>query len=113
MIITAVSRTEFFGKILIDKKGANFIFEGHYSSATELIHALVLKKGYRVDNHLCLGYYLRDCLEMPDLFNKFNACRAKRNKLMYEGKRMEFETAKEAIMQITTLIKNLKIIHDL
>ena len=89
-------------------KNANYIFEDYYSSILELIHALVLVKGYKVNNHLCLGYYLRDVLKNDELFRLFDDCRFKRNSLVYYGKRMDFETAKDSIEKAKRLIKELK-----
>lgn len=93
-------------------KNANYIFEDYYSSILELIHALVLVKGYKVNNHLCLGYYLRDVLKNDELFRLFDDCRFKRNSLVYYGKRMDFETAKDTIEKAKKLIKELRKIID-
>ena len=46
----------------------NFIFEAYYSSVTEILHAILIKEGFKVKNHFCLGYYLRDVLGREDLF---------------------------------------------
>ena len=71
----------------LNEKTANFIFEDYYSSVLEALHALVLLDGYKVDNHVCLGYYLRDVLKKEDMFRLFDDCRFKRNSLVYYGKR--------------------------
>ena len=52
----------------INQKNCNFVFEDYYTSLLELLQALVLKAGYNVSNHLCLGYYLRDVLNRRDLY---------------------------------------------
>ena len=92
----------------VNAKTSNYIFEDYYSSVLELVHALVLLHGYKVDNHICLGYYLRDVLKRNDLFRLFDDFRYKRNSLIYYGKRMDFETAKNAIDKCKSLIKELK-----
>ena len=81
----------------VNEKNINYIFEDYYSSILEMIHAIVLLEGYKVENHICLGYYIRDILKREDLFRFFDDCRYKRNSLIYYGKRMDFDTAKEAI----------------
>lgn len=53
----------------IDKKNCNFVFEDYYTSLLELLQALVIKKGYKILNHLCIGYYLRDVLKRGDLYS--------------------------------------------
>ncbi len=92
----------------INEKNANFIFEDYYTSIMELLQALVLKKGYKISNHVCLGFYLRDFLKRDDLFRLFDDLRYKRNSLTYYGKRMDFETSKKAIENSKKLIKELK-----
>src|SRR3989338_4101821 len=89
----------------INEKNANYIFEDYYSSLLEMLHAIVILEGYKVENHICLGYYLRDILKKEDLFRLFDDCRYKRNSLIYYGKRMDFETAKDAIEKCKSLIK--------
>ena len=96
----------------LNEKNANYVFEDYYSSILELLHALILLKGYKVSNHICLGYYLRDVLKNDELFRLFDDCRYKRNSLVYYGKRMDFDTAKDAIEKAKKLIKELnKIIN--
>jgi hypothetical protein len=93
----------------ITEKNCNFVFEDYYTSLLELLQALVIVRGYKILNHVCLGYYLRDILEKEDLFRIFDDLRYKRNSLTYYGKRMEFETAKKAIERCLYLIKEIKI----
>ncbi|MBI2451885.1 hypothetical protein HYV50_02280 [Candidatus Pacearchaeota archaeon] len=113
LIETAKERIEVLIKDL-NEKTANYIFEDCYSSALEMLHALVLLDGYKVDNHICLGYYLRDVLKRKDLFRLFDDCRFKRNSLVYYGKRMDFETAEETIEKTKALFRELdKIISSL
>ena len=107
LIETANGRIEFSAKELNDKN-ANYVFEGYYSSILELLHALALLEGYKVTNHVCLGFFLRDILKREDLFRIFDDCRYKRNSLVYYGKRMDFETAKNAIEKAKKLVKELK-----
>ena len=107
LIDTAKGRNEYLKKGVIDEDSANFVFEGYYSSALELLHALVLLNGFKVKNHVCLGYYLRDVLKKDDLFRIFDDWRFKRNSLVYYGKRMELDVAKEAIFKCKKLIREL------
>lgn len=92
----------------VNDKNANYVFEDYYSSVLELLHALTLLDGYNVSNHICLGYYIRDILKREDLFWLFDDCRFKRNSLIYYGKRMDFETSKNAIEKAKKLIQELK-----
>ena len=68
----------------------------------------MLLDGYKVNNHICLGYYLRDVLKNDEMFRLFDDCRFKRNSLVYYGKRMDIETAKDAIEKAKKLMNKLK-----
>ncbi len=104
LIDTAKGRNLFLDEHDRTEDNANYLFEGYYSSVLELLHALVLSKGYKVENHICLGYYLRDVLRREDLFRLFDDCRIKRNFLVYYGRKMDFATAKAAVERIKRLI---------
>lgn len=109
LIETAEGRLKVVSKE-INEETVNYIFEDYYSSILELLHALVLLDGYRVDNHICLGYYLRDILKKEHLYRMFDDCRFKRNSLVYYGRRMDLETANDAIRTAERLLKELTMI---
>ncbi len=112
LIETAEERIKYSLRELTEKN-ANFVFEGYYSSILELVHALVLLDGYKVNNHICLGFYIRDILKNGEMFRLFDDCRFKRNSLVYYGKRMDFETAKDSIEKAKRLFKELKIVEKI
>ena len=107
LVETAKGRIRFLQESKVEESNVNYIFEIYYSSVLEFLHALVLMKGYKVKNHICLGYYFRDVLKRGDIFRFFNDCRTKRNDLIYNGRQMEFEVAKEAISRCKKLIREL------
>ncbi|MFH1376231.1 MAG: hypothetical protein ABIH25_01215 [Candidatus Woesearchaeota archaeon] len=112
LIETAKERIEYSNRE-INKQNANYVFEGYYSSILEILHALVLIDGYKVNNHVCLGYYFKEIVKRDDLFMIFDDCRFKRNSLVYYGKRMDFDIAKDAIEKAKKLFKELnKIISE-
>lgn len=107
LIATANARIEFISKVKLEESNANFIFENYYSSLLEITHAFVLLNGFKVENHICLGYYLRDILKKERLFRMFDDARYKRNGLVYYGQRMDFETAKNVIEEVKKLLIEL------
>lgn len=92
----------------IHEKNCNFVFEDYYTSLLEQLQAVVALKGYKIVNHVCLGFYVRDVLKREDLYVIFDDIRYKRNSLTYYGKRMNFETAMVAIKRTITLIDSIK-----
>jgi hypothetical protein len=92
----------------INEKNCNFVFEDYYTSIMELLQALVILNGYKISNHVCLGYYIRDVLKRGELYVLFDDIRYKRNSLTYYGKRMDFDTAMQAIRKCRKLIADIK-----
>ena len=91
----------------VNADNGNYVFEDYYSSILEVVHAFILLDGFKVNNHICLGYYLRDVLKREDFFRLFDDCRFKRNSLIYYGKKMDFETSKSTIEKAKSLFKEL------
>lgn len=108
LIETSKERISFIEKITIEESNANYIFENYYTSILEIIHVVVILQGYKIDNHICLGYYIKEILKKEDLFRLFDDVRQKRNGITYYGKRMNYEKAKESIEKIKILIQELK-----
>jgi uncharacterized protein (UPF0332 family) len=106
LIETAEERINFIKNL--SQENWNFIFENYYTSLLEFMQALVLIGGYKVLNHFCLGYYLRDFLKREDLYLLFEDLRYKRNSLVYYGNKMDFEIAKQSIEKCRKLIKEIK-----
>ncbi len=96
LVKTANERIDVFGK-KINKKNANFVFEIYYTSILEKIHAIVLLEGYKIRNHICLGFFIRDFLKNEKFFRTFDDFRYKRNSIVYYGKKMDFKTAQITI----------------
>lgn len=107
LIDTANERIEFADKIKVNDDSNNYVFEYFYTSILELLHALLIKNGFKVRNHICLGYFLRDNLGREDLFRIFNDARFKRNRLVYYGKKMEYEACNLTIKKVEILINEL------
>ncbi|MCM2326091.1 MAG: hypothetical protein NDI94_06510 [Candidatus Woesearchaeota archaeon] len=108
LIDTARGRIAFFDTIKEDEANMNYIFEGYYSSLLETMHAFVLSRGFKVENHICLGYYIRDVMKNNRLFFMFDDVRKKRNSLIYYGKHMDADIAQEAIITAKAIILELE-----
>ena len=101
------SRIKFLDSLNVVNSDINFLFEGYYTSMIEVIHSAILKKGYKVNNHVCLGFYLRDVLKKDKLYRLFQDCRYKRNSLIYYGQIQNYSVCEKTIYQIKFLIKDL------
>ncbi len=108
LIKTAKGRIVFFEKLPVTQENVNYIFEGFYTSLIEFLHSLILSKGYKVSNHICLGYYLRDILNAQQLYKIFEDLRYKRNSIVYYGKGMDFSVGIDAIEKCKKILKELE-----
>ena len=89
-------------------KHLSYVFEDYYTSLIEMIHALVILEGYKISNHLCLGFYLRDILKKDNLFRLFDNVKFKRNFLVYYGKKLDSEEALESIQKCKVVIEEIR-----
>ena len=104
---TARGRVEYLEEVSVNEKNANYVFESYYASVVEMLHAFMIQECFKVGNHICLGFYLKDVLKKNELFRLFDDIRYKRNSLNYYGIKMDFETAKEAINKSKTLLEKI------
>jgi len=113
LVETAKARVEFIKKSAIDESNARFVFEAYYTSAVEMLHALLLLKGFKVENHICLGFYIRDILKDEGLFLAFDKCRFTRNSVVYYGKAIDEDTAIFSIAKAKIIIEEIsKLIEE-
>ena len=108
---TAKERVEYLKEATVKDTNANYIFESYYTSILELLHAILITNRFKVKNHICLGFYLRDILKKDELYRLFDDLRYKRNSLTYYGMRMDFVTAKNAIGKSEKLFKKLNSLY--
>lgn len=105
LVETAKARVEFIQKYAIDESNARFVFEAYYTSAAEMLHAFLILRGFKVENHICLGFYIRDILKDERLFLAFDKCRFNRNSVVYYGKAIDKETAIISIAKAKIVIE--------
>ncbi len=106
----ANARIDFFKSVTASEKTLAFVFEGHYSSTIELIHAACLVRGFHVSNHLCLGFFLRDALQRRDLFRLFDVNRQRRNDLVYYGRFLDEDVARNALSELSKVQHEMRMI---
>ncbi len=103
----ALGRINFINKIKLTNHNAQYIFESYYTSLNELLQSIAYLKGYKILNHICLGYFLKDILNMKEYYDVFNFLRKKRNSLVYYGDTIEKDLAITLINQCKKLINIL------
>ncbi|MBN2142438.1 hypothetical protein JW711_03840 [Candidatus Woesearchaeota archaeon] len=108
LVETADARIAYARKQVLDNHSARFMLESYYSSALEVVHAILFLKGYKCENHVCLGLFIRDILKRKDLFVAFDTARLRRNSVVYYGKHLPLDKATESIRKLGLLISEIK-----
>ena len=74
-----------------------------YDSLRELLEALTLKNGFKIYNHECYTYFLKEILNKNMIAEEFDELRKIRNSVNYYGKEISIQEAKEVLERIADL----------
>jgi len=74
-----------------------------YDSLRELLEALAIKKGYKIYNHECYTYFLKEILNESVKGDEFDELRRIRNSINYYGKDISISESKEILQRIKNL----------
>src|SRR3989344_2882388 len=74
-----------------------------YDSLRELLEALAIKNGYKIYNHECYTYFLKEVLNESFKGDEFDELRKIRNKINYYGKDVSVEEAKDILKRLHKL----------
>jgi len=74
-----------------------------YDSLRELLEALAIKNGYKIYNHECYTYFLKEILNESIKGTEFDELRKIRNSINYYAKDISIEEAKEVLERIRKL----------
>lgn len=107
LIKAAEKKINFVNKHKIDKDNSEILFTDMYEGCLEILHALAINLGYKVSNHICLGYLLRDVLNKRDLFLIFDNYRKIRNDILYYGKILDISFTITAIENLNSFHKEI------
>jgi len=108
LLSSAKNTIKFVESHKIDNENAPILLTNFYEAVLEICHALLFQKGFKVLDHLSVGYYIKDILKHEEYFNIFNKSRKLRNNIVYYGKKIGKETAEEYIDDLKKLINFIK-----
>ncbi len=103
---------EVLKNIVITDKNIRVFFVNYYDALLETLHAMMYANGYKVKNHYCLGYYVRDNLKERELFAIIDRARSVRNSIIYYGESFDKEILLKLINDIKDSINRLKKLID-
>ena len=74
-----------------------------YDSLREVLEVLAIKRGYKIYNHECYTYFLKEIVNESSKGDEFDDLRKMRNSLNYYGKDISVEEAKNVLKRIIKL----------
>jgi len=74
-----------------------------YDSLREILEALAIKNGYKIYNHECYTYFLKEILNESLKGDEFDEIRKIRNSINYYAKEISIEEAKDVLERIREL----------
>ena len=83
-----------------------------YDSLRELLEALAIKNGYKIYNHECYTYFLKEILNESIKGDEFDELRKVRNSINYYAKDVSIEEAKDILKRIKVLRNKIFILLD-
>lgn len=78
-----------------------------YDSLRELLEALAIKNGYKIYNHECYTYFLKEILNESIKGDEFDELRKIRNSINYYAKEISIEEAKDLLNRLKQLRLNI------
>ncbi len=108
LVEQAENTLDILDKIKIDESNVSVFFTNYYDALLELMHGLMNYEGYKVKNHYCLGYYIRDMLDDQQSFRVFDRARLLRNSMIYYGERFDNIVLLDVIKQIKDIFSRLR-----
>ncbi len=78
-----------------------------YDSLRELLEALAIKNGYKIYNHECYTYFLKEILNESIKGDEFDELRKIRNSINYYAKDISVEEAKDVLERIMKLREDI------
>ena len=79
-----------------------------YDSLRELLEALSIQNKYKIYNHECYVYFLKEILREEEFSKTYDRIRKIRNSIIYYGQNLSLEETKIIIRDIKLLIERCK-----
>ena len=108
LLKSSIQAIETAGIIPLNQNSLKSILRELYEGMREYCEAIGYLRGYKFLDHESIGYFLRDIVKEQSIFMKFDRYRKLRNGINYYGEDIDIETVKEAIIEISKLIKELE-----
>ncbi len=103
LLKTSKNKLDSEGKLELDEITSVSKISLLYDSLRGLLESLALKNGFKIYNHECYVYFLKEILNKNIIAEEFDELRKIRNSINYYGKEIFIKEAKEILKRITDL----------
>jgi hypothetical protein len=105
LLKTSQNKLETEMKIELNETTSSSKISLMYDSLREGLEALAIKRGFKIYNHECYTYFLKEILNQSEIGDEFDKLRKIRNQINYYGKDVVIKEAER-------VIKDLKILRN-
>jgi len=103
LIKSSNKRTNSQKRLKIDSETANSKISLAYDALRELLEALAIKHSFKIYNHECYTYFLKEILKESQKADEFDELRKIRNGLNYYAQEVSLEEAKDILIRLGKL----------
>jgi len=103
LLKTSKNKLDSEGKLELDEITSGSKISLLYDPLRELLKALALKNGFKIYNHECYTYFLKEVINESVKAEEFDDLRKIRNSINYYGTAVSLDEAKELIERIKKL----------
>lgn len=103
LLKTSRNKLESEQKLKLDEITASSKISLIYDSLREILEALAIKSGYKIYNHECYVYFLKEILNESFKADEFDELRKIRNNINYYAQDISIEEAKAVLERIKKL----------
>ncbi|MFH1473364.1 MAG: hypothetical protein ABIE55_00565 [Candidatus Aenigmatarchaeota archaeon] len=100
LIKTSQNKMDSENKLELDETTSSSKISLLYDSLRELLEALAIKNGYKIYNHECYTYFLKEILNESVKGDEFDELRKIRNSINYYAKDISVEEASNVLERI-------------
>ena len=113
MLKTSKNKLDSETKLILDEVTSVSKISLLYDSLREILEALALKNRFKIYNHECYAYFLKEVLNKSRVANEFDELRKIRNSVNYYGKYISVYEAEKVLERLKDLrFKILEILNQ-
>jgi len=107
LLKTSKNKLESEKKLELDETTSSSKITLSYDSLREILEALAIKNGYKIYNHECYTYFLKEILKESSKGDEFDELRRIRNRINYYAQELSIQETKDFLERAKNLREEL------